>query len=146
MVCVVFTGITVLNSGMMLAAWDEPKTGSFAYVHLLSRLVIIAAVVALFYVDDLRAWIRDHRRVERPVLRTRVVERLRASLAAPLMGLAYAFTLVTVAGSLAVIAWSFVTVVAGGAGLYRNLLLLALVLAVSLTFTAALLHRRSPDS
>lgn len=49
-----FTIVTVGNSVMMLTGLDEPKTGSFAYVHLLGRLGIITPLVGLFHLDEVR--------------------------------------------------------------------------------------------
>jgi transposase, IS30 family len=49
-----FTVVTVGNSVMMLTSLDEPKAGSFAYVHLLGRLGIIASLVGVFYLGELR--------------------------------------------------------------------------------------------
>lgn len=49
-----FTVVTVANSAMMLTGWDTPKSGTFAYVHLLSRLAIVTAIVALFHLDDIK--------------------------------------------------------------------------------------------
>lgn len=37
----VFSLVTIINSFMMLVGWDQPKTGVFAYIHLLTRLAII---------------------------------------------------------------------------------------------------------
>lgn len=79
-VCAVFTGVTVLNSIMMIAGWDEPKTGTFAYLHLLSRLAIIAAVVGLFYLGDLWTWARAPKRAVRPELRHRMTRCLKTRI------------------------------------------------------------------
>lgn len=145
MVCLVFTAITVLTSVMMVAGWDEPKTGTLAYVHLLSRLAIIAAVVALFYLDDLWAWIRQRRGVERRVLERSVGGVRAARLDAAVTGFAYAFTLLTVAGCLIAIALSSITDVTGGPGLYRNLLLLAGVLTAVSVLRDILRQARSAE-
>jgi hypothetical protein len=50
-VALLFTIVTVGNSAMMLTGLDEPKVGTFAYVHLLGRLGIIALLVGLFYLS-----------------------------------------------------------------------------------------------
>jgi hypothetical protein len=47
-----FTVVTVGNSVMMLTGLDEPKIGSFAYVHLLGRLEIIASLVGAFHLGE----------------------------------------------------------------------------------------------
>lgn len=46
-IAVVFAFITVVNSPMMVVGWDQPKAGSFAYLHLLGRLGIITLIVVL---------------------------------------------------------------------------------------------------
>lgn len=141
-VCAVFTGVTVLNSIMMIAGWDEPKTGTFAYLHLLSRLAIIAAVVGLFYLGDLWTWARASKRAERPELRHRMTRCLKLGFDAPFIRFVYAFTVVTAAWCLIAIALSFVTSLAGGSGLYLNLLLLAGMLAAWVTASELWQRRR----
>ncbi len=42
-----FTALTVMNSVMMLTGYDVPKTGAFAYLHLLTRLSIFIMVVGI---------------------------------------------------------------------------------------------------
>lgn len=115
---------------MMLAGWDEPKTGAFAYLHLLSRLAIIAAVVGLFYLDDLWTWIRARKDLQRSELRRRLLRYLKFNINAPFTRFVYTFTIMTVVGCLVAIAVSFLITVGGGAELYRNLVILAGVLAV----------------
>ncbi len=63
----VFAVITVINSLMMAIGWDQPKIGSFAYLHLLSRLGIIVAVVVLWESSDLLVALRDRARSGNPV-------------------------------------------------------------------------------
>lgn len=133
-----FTVITVVNSGMMVAGWDTPKTGTFAYTHLLSRLAIVAAVVALFHLDDFRKQIerwrhRDRLRRLRRVDRgkgSHLVEVLRQIPQAPLDWVAAAFTVVTGALCLLALASSVWQEPQGGVALYRALLVLASTLAL----------------
>lgn len=49
-----FSLITVVNSLMMITGLDTPKQGVFAYVHILSRLVIIIIMVSLFMISEWR--------------------------------------------------------------------------------------------
>lgn len=44
----VFSLVTIINSFMMLVGWDQPKTGVFAYIHLLTRLAIISVIIGLW--------------------------------------------------------------------------------------------------
>ena len=47
-ICEVFTVVTVINSFMMVAGIDSPKSGEFAYIHLMGRLLIISAIILIF--------------------------------------------------------------------------------------------------
>jgi hypothetical protein len=135
-VALVFTLVTVGNSVMMLTGLDEPKTGSFAYVHLLGRLGVITFLVGLFYLDEIRGWFVRWRRhpphpgSDRPRRSMRsVVETLRGSV--PRGGLdvfARVYTTVVAETCLIVVAVAEIRPPVGGRGLYRNLVLLALVL------------------
>ncbi len=54
-IALLFTLITVINSIMMVTGIDTPKTGPFAYGHLLVRLVIVViASLAWQYQDSIR--------------------------------------------------------------------------------------------
>lgn len=138
-VALAFTVITVVNSGMMVAGWDTPKTGVFAYTHLLGRLAIVAAVVALFHLDNLHEHIERwrHREGRQRVPMTdrsrrgQVVDLLvRHIPPAPLERVAAAFTAVTAALCVVAIASSLWREPRGGVALYLALLLLAATLAV----------------
>lgn len=141
-VCAVFTGVTLLNSIMMLAGWDEPKVGAFAYLHLLGRLAIIAAVVGLFYLDDLWTRVRAPKGAESPELRRRMARFLKLMFDTPFTKFVYAFTVVTAVWCLFALALSFVASLAGGSGLYRNLLILAGTLTAWVTASELWPRRR----
>lgn len=47
-ICEVFLVITVLNSLMMLTGIDTPKEGTFAYIHMMTRLFIISGIIVIF--------------------------------------------------------------------------------------------------
>ncbi|OUZ10977.1 hypothetical protein BHE97_05955 [Aeromicrobium sp. PE09-221] len=119
-VCVAFTGVTIVNSVMMVVGWDEPKEGAFAYVHLLSRLAIVTGVVALFFTDEIREWARH---------RGSAVAWFTRTLDHPVNGFSLLFTLTTATGCVAAIVISAVVEVAGGVRAYWALLTLAAVLA-----------------
>lgn len=55
-ICVTFTLITLINSIMMLVGIDTPKQGVFAYIHMMTRLVIISFIITLITWKD--AWNR----------------------------------------------------------------------------------------
>lgn len=130
--------ITVANSVMMLTGWDTPKSGTFAYVHLLSRLGIITIVVAVIDFDDLRDDLR--RRAERRTLRTtprtdrspasHALALLRRRVArAPADTAVATFTVVTATVSLVAVAVSPWWPLEGRIVVYQGLLVLATVLA-----------------
>jgi hypothetical protein len=128
-----FCVVTVANSAMMLTGLDTAKTGTFAYVHLLSRLGIIALVVGVIDVDDVRDDLRRlrHRRAHRagrPAHRDgmgdlfgRLLER---AAQAPGDAVVAAFTVVTVLWCLVAIAMSPWSTPRGDVELYRGLLIL----------------------
>ncbi len=144
-VAVGFAVVTVGNSVMMLTGLDEPKTGSFAYVHLLGRLGIITLIVGVFHLGDLgdrvAAWRQRARAGDRhdparrssPPLRDRILGFL---LDRWLEGSARVYTLAVTSVCLVVLALAQVRPPVGGAELYRNLVSLAvLVLLLMLPMT-----------
>lgn len=142
-VALLFALITVGNSVMMLTGLDEPKTGTFAYVHLLGRLGIVVVLVGLFHLDEAGDLMKRWRGLARRAARTdrdrsrRPVGRAVAGffLRGWVEGTARVFTTVVVAACLVAVAVSGIWPVAGGAGLYRALVLLA-VLLVLVVFVA----------
>lgn len=52
-VCVVFTVLTIVNSFMMITNIDVPKQGVFAYIHMLSRFLIISLIVAILFYKEI---------------------------------------------------------------------------------------------
>lgn len=144
-VALLFTIVTVGNSVMMLTGLDEPKIGSFAYLHLLGRLGIITVVVGVFYLGEFgtrltRWWNRTrqagHLNRARPSPRTVLNAALGFFLGRWLEGTARVFTAVVVTVCVVVFALAGVRPPAGGPGLYRDLVLLAVVvLAVMLPAT-----------
>jgi hypothetical protein len=136
-VALLFFVVTVGNSVMMLTGLDEPKTGSFAYVHLLGRLGIITVVVALFHADELaergRPWLGRVTQPDRanrpPRSRRTAVDGVVASvLRGGVEGSARVFTAVVTVICLLTVAFAQVRPPAGGSGLYRNLVVFAAVL------------------
>lgn len=131
-----FTVITVVNSVMMITGWDTPKTGTFAYTHLLSRLAIVAAVVSLFHLDELHEHIERRRdRDRRPLTASgggsSAIELITRQLPrSPSSRVAVAFTVVTAVLCVATIASSVWREPSGGVALYRAVLVLAATTAV----------------
>jgi hypothetical protein len=136
-VAVLFTVVTVGNSLMMLTGLDEPKTDTFAYVHLLGRLGIITGIVGLFHLDEVRERFARQRlpsgQASRPggprrSPRTVLEAVLGSFLGGWLDGTARVFTVVVAATCVVVLALAGIRTPAGGSGLYRNLVLLAVIL------------------
>lgn len=127
-VALAFAAVTVVNSTMMVTGWDTPKTGTFAYGHLLSRLAIVAAVVALFHLDGIRSLPERWRGLGVRRGRPRIL--LRRQLATdPLGRWVTAFTLVVVAICLTALVSALWREPPAGAALYGALLGIAVVVA-----------------
>lgn len=137
-VALAFTAVTVVNSVMMLTGADEPKTGTFAYVHLLGRLGIVTVVVGLFYVDEARERIVRRRGVSGP--RRSGPRRSPGAAVDGVLGpaprgptdlAARVFTIGVAASCVVTLAIAGVRTPAGGPGLYRNLVVSAVVLLLA---------------
>ncbi|HSL58750.1 MAG TPA: hypothetical protein VK866_12970 [Acidimicrobiales bacterium] len=147
-----FTAVTVVNSAMMLTGLDEPKVGTFAYVHLLGRLGIVTVVVGLFYLDELRdALARGFRgagrlRRQRRPRRATVDAMVRSAARAPVESAARVFTAAVAATSVVTVAlaWVDVRTPAGGDELYGALVIVAGLLLVA-TGAASWRWRRRLD-
>lgn len=144
-VALLFTVVTVGNSVMMLTGLDEPKDGTFAYVHLLGRFGIITVLVGLFSLDEARGWFARWRRQRRQPSRgdlrrhsTRsAFEAIRRSLLRRgFDGAARVFAAVVVASCALTVALAEIRTPAGGPGLYRNLVLFALILLPAMSLAA----------
>jgi hypothetical protein len=152
-VAVLFTIVTVGNSLMMLTGLDEPKNDTFAYVHLLGRLGIITGIVGLFHLDEVRKRLARQRRPsghasrlgrQRRSPRTVLVAVVESFLGDWLDGTARVFTVIVAGTCVVVLALAGIRAPAGGSGLYRNLVLLAVILLpVMHVATRWWHHRRS---
>jgi hypothetical protein len=136
-VALLFTVVTVGNSVMMLTGLDEPKTGSFAYVHLLGRLGIIASLVGAFHLGEVRERLTRWRdlahhtaRPDRPRRSSRAVldAVIGFFLGSWLDSTARVFTVLVAAVCLVVLALAGPRPPAGGVELYRNLVRLVVIL------------------
>jgi hypothetical protein len=151
-VALMFTAVTIANSVMMLTGWDEPKTGTFAYVHLLGRLGIITVVVGAFHVDDARERLAQWREAvsagrrgpqhARPAAIDAVFGSPRRT---PVDITARVFTAGVVASCVLTLAIAGARPPTGGPGLYRNLVVFAAVLLL-VTFVGHRWGRRPPHA
>jgi hypothetical protein len=148
-VALLFAIVTVGNSVMMVTGLDEPKSGSFAYVHLLGRFGIIVAVVGLFHLDEagrrLRRWWDLARLPGRPDRSSRSVPESVVGffLAGWLQGAARVFTATVVATCLVAVTAAEARPPAGGVGLYRNLVLFAVFLLPTMLVASRWWHHRA---
>lgn len=62
-----FTAVTVVNTVMMVTGIDTPKIGRFAFVHMLTRLGIVAFVVSLCMLREWREAVSTGRVLEVPL-------------------------------------------------------------------------------
>jgi hypothetical protein len=58
-ICSTFTIITVINSLMMITGFDIPKQGLFAYIHMMSRLMIVSLIIGLMMWKDVWVSIKN---------------------------------------------------------------------------------------
>jgi len=54
-----FAAITIVNNFMMISGNDTPKIGTFAYVHLLIRLLIVTLATTLIMIKPISKRIKD---------------------------------------------------------------------------------------
>ncbi len=135
----IFTIMTVANSLMMILGWDQPKEGSFAYLHLLSRLAVVTCVVLLWEYDlvlaSLKAWFhRDEGPIEkarllRAVLSDSITHSLRSN---HFSSVSTVFTMLVAVVSAGTVVFQGLLQPLGGLGLYRNLLVLYAVMHVAI--------------
>jgi hypothetical protein len=126
-----FAVVTVINSVMMVVGWDTPKTGSFAYTHLLGRFAIVAAIMAVFHLDGARVMVAGWSNATSGRRCGRAIASVRGQLPDGLVGRwAFAFTSFTVVACLAVLASSRWREPSAGVELYWALLVGAAALAV----------------
>ena len=134
----IFTLITVANSVMMITDLDTPKTGAFAYGHLLVRTLIVLLAVAIWMHKEIyRAFkaFKAHFGKE-PALqkeeRKTFFRRIKCTLfTRPLTASAAMFTTITVLGCLVVVVFSPFLNVQGGERLYASLVMLFAGMCVS---------------
>ncbi len=134
-IAIIFTVITVVNSVMMITGIDTPKTGSFAYLHLLVRtLIIVLAVVISMYkavldsFKSLRAY-RLETKERKQQLKKEKIQSIRSSfINKPLEVSASLFTLITVVGCFIMIIFAPLLNPQGGNNLYLALIILYSIL------------------
>ncbi len=147
-IAIAFTLITIVNSFMMVAGIDTPKTGSFAYLHLLVRLSIVTLAVSLAKADALirsfkifKDWLSLDESGRTMRFPSNVKSKIQTLFRNPWLASNALFTFITASGCLVVVAFSPFLNVSGGAWLYT-----ALIILYAFLFMASLLLRTSPES
>lgn len=51
-ICETFMVVTLVNSIMMLTGFDIPKEGTFAYIHMMTRLLIVSGIIGIWMWKD----------------------------------------------------------------------------------------------
>ena len=122
-IAMLFTAITVVNSLMMVVGMDTPKTGTFAYTHLLVRTLIVSiASLAWMYkavFQGIKHLIKE-KNIRALFDRQSVMHTLYARPFSTSMGL---FTATVVTGCLCIVIFQRWIEVQGGSRLYLALLL-----------------------
>gem|GEM_PF-3502025 len=145
-----FTLVTIINSFMMVVGWDQPKEGFIAYVHLLSRLAIVVAIITVLryedVLDSLKAWLNRERNLSgsrkgKPRFTRWIVRRVTASRNS-FSSASLCFTIIVILLSVGSIVFQEWIEPAGGKELYRNLLFLFLALYIG--FSIVFLYGSPP--
>lgn len=134
-----FALFTVFSSVMMVTGHDTPKTGTFAYVHLLLRLTIIFVALLLWdfrgVVADLKCYVARAKTLGQ-VRPGHLINWLKALPEHPLASACVLFTAATVL--LCLVHILFVTQSVGGPALYLGLIWMFAVLYAVLLVSFAL--------
>ena len=121
-----FTFITVINNIMMVTGIDVPKTGTFAYTHLLIRTLIVTVAVIIWMYKDVYYGIKSVFKLsKKPMIHT-VAKAWKAH--GVLASTAMMFTTITVIGCLFMVIFSGLLNPQGGFNLYLSLIILFVVL------------------
>lgn len=121
-IAMMFTLITVVNSVMMLTGIDAPKTGTFAYAHLLTRTLIVTLAGVLWQFKKVLNFVQ---RLGKPKPEALSLNRRLANFFdQPFNASTLLFTSITVIGCLVMVNLSSILNPQGGASLYLSLIIL----------------------
>lgn len=130
-ICGLYAIVTVINSSMMVLNIDTPKNGEFAYVHLLSRLLIISVVILIFdfryimqEIVQLVKTIKEISGLSPRAMKEKIYE---AIIRTPFCTINTIFTVAIIV--LCIVNISLISAPKGGTSLYFNLLLLYVLIA-----------------
>lgn len=116
---ITFTLVTVINSIMMLTGFDQPKQGVFAYVHLMTRLGIISVIVIFIYFKEIIEGIKTIK-----LKNLSLTDLLYAPKKNALIGVAKAFTTLSLVYCSLMIAFQGILPASGGRSFYLSLLIM----------------------
>ncbi len=125
-ICVVFLVITTLNSIMMLTGLDTPKEGTFAYIHMMTRLFIITGIIAIFMWKQVISEVRSFRFSYS--LRGFYLEAHKNIF----KSVAKVFTLITAVYCISMIAFQSILSPSGGVFFYQSLLVILIVITLGM--------------
>ena len=123
-ICVTFMVITLLNSIMMLTGMDIPKEGVFAYIHMMTRLLIITGIITIFMWKEVIKAIKNYK--HQGLFRIFVQK----APGRTLQGIAKVFTVITTIYCIVMIALQNIIDSAGGAFFYQSLLGILLAITI----------------
>ncbi len=115
LICAIFAAVTVVNSLMMLTGYDIPKQGTFAYIHMMIRLLIISVIIAVFMWRDITKQLRQ-------INRSAIIHVFLPNIQSSLVSAAFTFfTFITLLYCLVVILFSRMSEPTGGVLFYQFL-------------------------
>lgn len=134
----VFSLVTIINSFMMLVGWDQPKTGVFAYIHLLTRLAIISVIIGLWRYKEIIKKLKRCMDQEKNICQFKKGKQIvkvwwDGIPTNKISSIALFFTAITISICLLRIMLHWVIEPLGGIMLYRNLLFLFVIVCALVT-------------
>ena len=140
-IAVLFTLITFINSVMMLTGIDTPKSGTFAYTHLLTRLLIVTIAGLLWQHQKVLHFFQKSSQRNAVSFKHTLTDRFATFSRSPFNASASLFTTITVTGCVVMVGLSRFIQPQGGTRLYASLLVLY---GVSLLLCVLLSHKKRP--
>ena len=133
-ICLTFMVITFVNSVMMLTGLDTPKEGTFAYIHMMTRLFIVSGIIGIWMWKDVingvkyfkfnNAFKNFHQKAHQHSMAS----------------ISKMFTLITVVYCTVMIAFHRVINPAGGSFFYQSLLGILVLVTIAM-FTLRIIKR-----
>jgi len=124
-----FAAITIVNNFMMISGYDTPKTGTFAYTHLLIRLLIVSLATSLTMIKPISKRINNmiHKTYNEPL---NIKNLMNAITINPLVHSFVLFTYITALGCVFMILFSPIIQPEAGYNLYASLLFIYSIILI----------------